>query len=350
MTEESVSNGEAGPRRHRHGLVRFGCGLFSALRGLVYLCGLAWATGAIYFDGPVRHDNGNAVLAASYLILALLFLAGLTRPLRRFTGWILAMAVVVVPWSTIRPTDEGDWPPQWRRTGWAKIDGDHITFKNLRNFDYALDGTVTERWEDRTVRLSRLRGLDLFHHAFEGDLLAHPVLSFDFAEDGHVAFSVESRRRKGERFVPLAGLYKRYGLICLAGDERDFIRERATFRDEPVRLYRSTFDQAKVLTMFLNTIAALNELHKAPRFYNTITANCTTSYRAQAAVADRSWFDYRLLLNGRIESLFYERGALVTDGLPLDQLVERASINEAAMAAHDDPEFSARIREGRPGF
>ena len=37
-------------------------------------------------------------------------------------------------------------------------------------------------------------------------------------------------------------------------------------------------------------------------------------------------------------------------GLSLEDLVKQASINEAAKAAHDDPEFSKRIREGLVGF
>jgi hypothetical protein len=40
----------------------------------------------------------------------------------------------------------------------------------------------------------------------------------------------------------------------------------------------------------------------------------------------------------------------VTEGLPLQELKERAHINAAARLADKDPQFSARIREGRPGF
>jgi hypothetical protein len=48
--------------------------------------------------------------------------------------------------------------------------------------------------------------------------------------------------------------------------------------------------------------------------------------------------------------MLYENGDLATDGLPFVELKERAHINAAARAANDDPDFSARIREGRPGF
>ena len=46
----------------------------------------------------------------------------------------------------------------------------------------------------------------------------------------------------------------------------------------------------------------------------------------------------------------YERHTIATAGLPFAELKKRALINPAAQAANDSPDFSARIREGRPGM
>jgi hypothetical protein len=56
------------------------------------------------------------------------------------------------------------------------------------------------------------------------------------------------------------------------------------------------------------------------------------------------------MLNGKGDEMEYKKGNLATDGLPFDELKRRAYINPAAKAANDDPDFSARIRAGRPGF
>jgi hypothetical protein len=61
-------------------------------------------------------------------------------------------------------------------------------------------------------------------------------------------------------------------------------------------------------------------------------------------------WDWRLLVNGKGDELLYERQAILTDGLPFAELKQRTHINSAARAADDSPDFSARIREGRPGF
>jgi hypothetical protein len=59
--------------------------------------------------------------------------------------------------------------------------------------------------------------------------------------------------------------------------------------------------------------------------------------------------DWRILLNGKTDEMEYEQGELAGD-LPFVELKKRAYINSAAHAADKDPQFSAKIREGRPGF
>ncbi len=324
--------------------------LFRLFRLVIYLLGIAWAAGAVFFDVPIEDETARKLLAIGYAVVVLLFFAGIRTRRGRFVVWLVAMSVVLVPWLMIRPSNDRNWEPPWARTAWADLEGDVVTFHNLRNFDYALDGKVMERWEERTVHLSNLRGLDYFHDGFGGELLAHPILSFDFGAEGRVAFSIECRREVGEKFTPVGGLFKMFELSYLVGDERDFIRLRTNIRDEPVRLYRASYSEKRIREMFFETVGGLNVLKNRPRFYNSLTANCTTSYWSQAPAGKRARFDYRLLLNGKLESLLYERRVIVSNGLPLEELVERASINEAAKAAHDDPEFSARIRKGIPGF
>ena len=348
MSEESKS-----PAKPERSVIRrLVTNLLAILRTLVYLLGIAWASGAVYYDAPLPAESGvdRTFLAGGYALVVFLTLLALGSRRRRFLGWVAAIALVAVPWSLKKPVQHPDWKPAWKRSPSATIEGDLVTFHDFRNFDYDLQGGVTERWETRVMDLSKLKGLDFAHHALEHDLLAHSLLCFDFGDQGQIAFSVEVRYRKGQEFSPLRGLYKQYNLIYLVGDERDFLRERATIRNEPVRLYRSTYPLERVREMFQETVAAMNTLNETPQFYHTLTANCTTSYIKQAPPGKRPRFDHRIILNGLMESLLYEREVIATDGLPLEDLVRRATINEAAREAHEDSAFSARIREGRPGF
>ena len=64
----------------------------------------------------------------------------------------------------------------------------------------------------------------------------------------------------------------------------------------------------------------------------------------------RQAWDWRILLNGKLDELEYERGVLVSDGLSFPELQKQALINPAAKAANDSPDFSELIRKGRVGF
>jgi hypothetical protein len=293
---------------------------------------------------------GNLILAIAWAIVTLAYLCFLRTPFRRWSAWSLCILTVAIPWSFKQPSNDRPWSPEWAGTGWVEIDGDRYTFHNFRNFDWHLDGTTTERWESRTVHLSKLQAVDYFHNPFAGDFMAHPILSYDFGEDGRIALSIETRREAGEEFSLVGGLYKHTELQYLFGDERDFIRTRTNIRDEPMHLYRADFQRQRVVDSFVESVAAQNRLAKCPRFYNLVTNNCTTSLWTQKAEGKRAKFDYRILINGRLDELIYQRGGILTGGLSFPELRKQALINEAAIAAHEDANFSERIREGRVGW
>jgi hypothetical protein len=93
----------------------------------------------------------------------------------------------------------------------------------------------------------------------------------------------------------------------------------------------------------MDYVTALNELHRQPRWYNAVTANCTTSIRTQHDASERAPWDWRILANGYSDEMLYERGGLDTS-VPFAELKQRVHINERARAANDAPDFSARIR------
>ena len=127
--------------------------------------------------------------------------------------------IVIVPWSFISPSNDKQWAQDFEKTGHVTIEGDIITFHNFRDFDYTKEGVVTPVWTTRQVHLSKLKGMDIFHDRFLGNLMAHPILSYDFGDDGHICLSIETRREVGEKFTPVAGLYKVFELQYIFASE-----------------------------------------------------------------------------------------------------------------------------------
>jgi hypothetical protein len=206
----------------------------------------------------------------------------------------------------------------------------------------------TPHWETRTVRISQITGIDLAINYWGSPWIAHPIASFQFADAPPLCFSIEIRRKLGQSYSPIRGLYRQFELIYIVADERDVIRVRTNYRNEDVCLYRTTISPAHARERFLEYIRSLNALRDKPRWYNAITTNCTTSIRTQHPPNKRMPWDWRILLNGKGDEMMYERHLLVTGGLPFAQLKARSLIDVRARAANDSPDFSKLIREGLP--
>ena len=311
------------------------------LLGWVLLFGATlWASGAIYFDLPIAWLRTPLAIVYGAAILALLILV-------KRRGLALAVSataffLVLIWWLSIKPSNDRPWQPDVAQTAWAEIDGDLVTLHNIRN---------TPHWETRTVRLSQITGMDLAINYWGSPWMAHPIVSFQFADAPPLCFSVETRKEMGESYSAIGGIYRQYELIYIVAGERDVLRVRTNYRHgEDVYLYHIMASPGQARERFLEYVNTLNALRTRPRWYNAITTNCTTSVRAQRPTNERMPWDWRILLNGKGDELLYERHLIATGGLPFAELKQRSRINERARAADKDPDFSRLVRQGIPGF
>ena len=315
-----------------------------AIGWAVAIVAVAWAFGALYFDFP-RIGALAAILFVVILLAAIIFVRGQLLKLAIALG---ASAIVAGWWLTLKPSNDRAWQPDVSQTTWAETNGDEVTIHNVRNCDYRTDTDFTQHWETRTVRLSQITGMDVAINYWGSPWISHPIVSFQFSDGLPLCFSIETRKTIGQKYSALDGLYRQYTLIYVVADERDVIRLRTNYRREDVYLYRTLASPAQARERFLEYIKTMNILHEHPRWYNEVTANCTTSIRTQRSVNERAPWDWRMLINGKADELLYERHAIATGGLPFSELKQRSLIDARARAADDDPNFSHLIREGLP--
>lgn len=310
-----------------------------------------WAVAALYVDFRV---------AALRIPVTLIYVVGIITVLFKYKGSRLAAALCLVGfccvlawWLTLKPSNEGNWQPDSDRTAWAEIVGDRVTIHNLRNCDYLTETDYSNCWSDRTLDLSQIRAADFFLTNWGIRFASHPIVSFQFGDNQHVAFSIEARYKAGQAYSTILGCFRQYGLIFVAADERDVIRLRTNYRkDEEVYLYRVKVQPKVARAMFLTYVTYLNKLKDQPEWYNEVTRNCTTTLQKPLAadVENPQPWNYQFLLNGTLDELLYDRGRLVAGGLPFPELKQREHINAAARVADRSPDFSALIRAGRIGF
>jgi hypothetical protein len=309
-----------------------------------------WAVAALYID--FRIAALRIPVTAIYVVAIIVVLVTVKRPWAAvlcFAGF----CIVLTWWLSLKPSNEGNWQADADRVAWAEIDGDRVVIHNLRNCDYRTKTEYTDCWGDRTVFLSQLRYADFFFTNWGPKYIGHPIVSFQFGDHDHVAFSIEARYKVGQDYSAVLGFFRQYELIFIAADERDVIRLRTNYRDhENVYLYRTTVPPNQARQIFLAYVSYLNQLRDHPEWYNAVTRNCTTTMDQEIAkdVSNPKPWNYQLLLNGTLDELLYERGRLVTGGLPFLELKQREHINAAAKEAAQSPDWSALIRVGRVGF
>jgi hypothetical protein len=150
-------------------------------------------------------------------------------------------------------------------------------------------------------------------------------------------------------FRKLAAFFRQYELAVLASTEEDSLRVRTNVRGEDGYLYRVQMPEGAARALFLSYVQTASRLVRKPRFYNTLTANCTTIvYRMVDQIVPGLPLDYRLLLSGYLPEYLYQLDAL--DGADTPEAYRLAGhYTERARATQSNEQYSRNIRCGVPG-
>jgi hypothetical protein len=326
----------------------------------ITLAGLLWALwgmGALIHRLPLPESLRWAA-GLAFALLILVALAGLW--LSRWRGrWrailfaFIASGSLMLWWGSILPSHDRDWIPELARLPSITIEGDRMKVENLRNFRWRSETNFDEIWQTRDYDLAKLEAADIALSYWSGENIAHLIVSFVFADQPPLALSIEVRREKGEAWSAIAGFFKSTELAYVAADERDLIGLRTHHRGEDVRLFQLRATKAQARDVLLAYVADINDVAKNPRWYDTLTVNCTTLVFTLVRGSGAGWgfaipLDWRLLATGHLPAYLQSLGALRAD-MPLAELVARSRISERAKAISlDDPAFPAKIREGLP--
>jgi Domain of unknown function (DUF4105) len=263
-------------------------------------------------------------------------------------SFAVAFVALLAWWWSIQPSNNRVWADDVAQTTTGVVDGDRVTLHNVRNFDWRSKTEYTQRWETRTYDLRHINSLDMILSYWSMPAIAHVLISFGFDDGEHVVFSVEIRREKTESFSEIGGFFKEFELSVIACDERDVIRVRTNVRGEDDYLYRIRMPVDDIRSLFLAYVSQANDVARKPRFYNTITANCTTIiYHMAKRIVGHLPLDYRVLLSGYLPGYVYKVGGLDTR-YPLEELRTLGRITERAKESDRRPTFSADIRAGIP--
>lgn len=267
-------------------------------------------------------------------------------------GFAVLLTILLGWWIRIVPSNNRDWQPDVARLAYAEIRGDLVTVHNVRNFRYRSETDYTSAYYNKTYDLSKLKSVDLVAVYWMGPAIAHTILSFGFDGGDYLAISIETRKEKGEDYSTLKGFFKQYELHYVVADERDVIRLRTNYRQDPpedVYVYRLLGPLENGRRLFLQYIQRINDLNGRPEFYNTLIDNCTTGIwmntRINPGHIPISW---KILASGYVPEYLYDAGMLAP-GVSFADLQRLGHVNARAREADQATDFSSRIRAGVPG-
>lgn len=290
-----------------------------------------------------------AIVASAALIAAMAGAVWLWFGYRRRAGagaFLAIFAVLAVWWGSIAPSNDRPWAADVAHGVTSTIDGDVLTLRNVRNFDWRTENDGEARWETRTYKLSDLESLDVFTSVWDNPAIAHTLVSFGFRDGQRLVFSAEIRRELGEEFSSIGGFFKQFEMVLIAADERDIVQLRTNFRNEAVSLFPVDADDKFRRALLLSYLDYGNRLASQPEWYETIFSNCTTVvYRLASVLAPGARLDWRILFSGYLPDYLYDHG-YITNALPLAEVKQRAQISGIAKKTPADADFSAAIRSG----
>jgi len=200
---------------------------------------------------------------------------------------LVAMLGVAAVVAAREPSLERTWDEDVAvLAGIERLPDGAVLLRDVRDWRYTPDSVVSKRYFDARYDPDDVTGLWLYEQELGlGGLVAHTFLVFEFDEsydDAHgpgrwLGLSVETRRERGEKYSIVRGVLRQFEVTHIWATERDLVTRRVVHLDYPLTRYRvevAREHMGRIFRQFLRETAALAT---TPRWYNTLTTNCTSS-------------------------------------------------------------------------
>ena len=304
----------------------------------------AWTVGAIYFCSFPNNSTYRGIFAILYLLVVCVFVFSQKRKTKVLGKSLLGFLIICIWFLTIKPNPHAVYPEHLKAPS-VEFNGDDVTLHDVRFNRYRTREDFDVHYETRTYDIDKLKTADVFVNYWGMDAIAHTFVSFGFEDGRYLSVSIEIRPEVGEEYGMLDGLYKQYELLYLWADERDVALTRTNIRGEDAYLYRVNLKPESIRKLFISMLKRTNDLYEKPAFYNTLFESCTNTIGDHVINEGimKVPFWKRRFLSGDVDKRMYDQG-LLDKTMAFDVLRKRAKINDRALAADKDLDFSKKIR------
>ena len=262
----------------------------------------------------------------------------------------IALCLVIIRHLMLKPSNNRSWVNDNDRLTNAEFDGDYVTIKNIRDFNWRSTRDYDEKWIEKKFNLTEVSKIWFVLEYFDPKKrqMAHTILGFEFDDGSRICCSIEVRREKGEKYHPIRGFFRQYELIYVWATESDAIGVRTRCRKKSVtHLFEAVVlgpgNERKMLESYLKRT---NKLYEKPEWYNTITNTCTTNIvnHVNEVYPGRVPKAISIFLPGLSPKLLYNNNLVKIDS-SLENTLEKSIIDSKAKTWDGISDFGNLIRE-----
>lgn len=262
----------------------------------------------------------------------------------------IALCLVIIRHLMLKPSNTRSWVNDNDRLANAEFNGDYVTIKNIRDFNWRSTRDYDEKWIEKKFNLTEVSKIWFVLEYFDPKKrqMAHTILGFEFDDGSRICCSIEVRREKGEKYHPIRGFFRQYELIYVWATESDAIGVRTRCRKKSVtHLFEAVVlgpgNERKMLESYLKRT---NKLYEKPEWYNTITNTCTTNIvnHVNEVYPGRVPKAISIFLPGLSPKLLYKNNLVKIDS-SLENTLEKSIIDSKAKTWDGISDFGNLIRE-----
>jgi hypothetical protein len=265
---------------------------------------------------------------------------------------VFLLLVILGIFEFQKPSNNLNWEVGMETLPQFQVNGDQVNIQNFRDFRFTSDGKITQNYFTKTVDVSKISKVWFVQEPFviqpftKFGGVAHTYFVFDFIDQEEpVVISVEARRTKGEKFDAWKGLFNQFELIYVWGSEKDETIRRVVLEHNKLYMYPLQITPHSGQALFLQLVQTSQNLVNTPRFYNTLSSNCTNELAkaANKVKPDAIPLNLALFLPGYSDQELYKLGYIPTN-LPFDQIKQKYYISDLVQRYANDDNFSEELR------
>ncbi|WP_272986511.1 MULTISPECIES: DUF4105 domain-containing protein [Hyphomonas] len=237
---------------------------------------------------------------------------------------LAAFGVFLLAVVTKQPRHDRDWYPHLSRLPHVALQDGVFSIAPYGDWTYTEEDPDEMVWSAVPPhRIGDVRRVWFVMEPHPGlAVMAHTFVMFEFGEGDLVGLTIEARKETRETYSALRGAFNKFELLYYWASPRDLMTRRAVMMDRELYMYPLALSQAEAEAYLTSLLDKTVSIEQHPRFYNTLTSNCTNEL---AKAADIPWHP-AFILTGGADRALHLRGRIAGEG-GFDAVHEKARVD-----------------------